>query len=121
MMLMVALSTQRLQSISFLVMTYVLLRDYNLQPKKELLWSLCLDSHGPHLRFKQLLDLRPALGSPDLLEEELEIKTIGASMNGTPSETPKEAVSALNRPEILLEAISGPDSKGSSITATLGI
>ena len=31
--------THRLQSSSFLVMTYFLLRDYNIQPKKELLWS----------------------------------------------------------------------------------
>ena len=30
-------TTQRLQSSSFLVVTYVLVRDYNLQPKKELL------------------------------------------------------------------------------------
>ena len=32
--------TQRLQSSSFWVMTYFLLRDYNIQLKKELLWSL---------------------------------------------------------------------------------
>ena len=32
--------TQRLQSSSFLDMTYFFLRDYNIQPKKELLWSL---------------------------------------------------------------------------------
>ena len=32
--------TQGLQSRSFLVMTYFLLRDYNIQPKKELPWSL---------------------------------------------------------------------------------
>ena len=32
--------TQRLQSSSLLVMTYFLLRDYNIQPKRELLWSL---------------------------------------------------------------------------------
>ena len=35
-----AKDTQRLQSSSFWVMTYFLLRDYNIQPKKELLWSL---------------------------------------------------------------------------------
>ena len=34
------ITTQRLQSSSFLVMTYSLLRDYNIQPTKELLWSL---------------------------------------------------------------------------------
>ena len=32
--------TQRLQCSSFLVMAYFLLRDYNILPKKELLWSL---------------------------------------------------------------------------------
>ena len=32
--------TQRLQSSSFFVMTFFLLRDHNIQPKKELLWSL---------------------------------------------------------------------------------
>ena len=34
------LSTQRLLSSSFLVMTYFLLKNYNIQPKRELLWSL---------------------------------------------------------------------------------
>ena len=33
-------STPRLQSSSFLAMTYFLLRDYNIQPEKELPWSL---------------------------------------------------------------------------------
>ena len=32
-------STQELECSSFLVMTYFLLRDYNVLPKKELLWS----------------------------------------------------------------------------------
>ena len=32
--------TQRLQCSPFLVMTYFLLRDYNILPKEELLWSL---------------------------------------------------------------------------------
>ena len=35
--------TQRLQSSSFLVVTYFLLRDYNIESKKELLWSLWVD------------------------------------------------------------------------------
>ena len=43
----VAYTTQRLQSSSSLVMTYFLLRDYNIQPKKELLWSLWVVTRGP--------------------------------------------------------------------------
>ena len=36
-------TAQRLQSSSFLVMTYFRLRDYNIQPKRELLWSLWVE------------------------------------------------------------------------------
>ena len=36
--------TQRLQCSSLLVMTYFPLRDYNILPKKELRWSLCVCS-----------------------------------------------------------------------------
>ena len=37
--------TQRFQSSSFLVMTYFLLRDFNIQSKKELLWSLWVSTY----------------------------------------------------------------------------
>ena len=45
--------TQRLQSSSFLVMTYFLLREYIIQPKKELLWSLWVGT--THNRVRTLL------------------------------------------------------------------
>ena len=51
-------STQGLQCSSFLVMTYFLLRDYNIQPKTELHWSpwvdTCAETENDHLRQPEL-------------------------------------------------------------------